>query len=541
MELIASIFGQELYGRLALQFSGAGKLSEPQVALTISPSRLRYANVSEVSLSGVVDYQNHIVSLSPLRLSRPRSSVNISGSVNLQDATPSFDVQLLTKNLDLEEVQILKPWKGMASVALSLQGTGRDPKITLDGDFADLCVPEGATWRSVCIDSIEFDGKLAEETILIRSVNLTDRNLGMVQASGEYALTNEKFRINGRIVDFDLSQLDKILREPIGVRGRLDLVSSVVGTPTNPVGSGRIQLQDLAYQERRVDDLLVLAVANDRNVALKLTLFDGQKLNVNYPLSEGGAPSAVVKLRKFQPEKWVNELFDLPLESEISGRIEGQFKDKKFTPSTISFDLSNLESTYQLDAFDVQAKSVENIRGMWSDSGLHLEQFTIRVFHSEKKTQKVSEMVLVNTSGDITPSGDMNLVVTGESSLAGLLPFLKGTFSSAEGRVVLNGEIVGPATAPTPSFDIVVPAAQLVPRSSVVGKMVELVDPLRLKLSSETPGYSKLLIQQTFSGQQTDARLMRDESIFRVNGLTVELNDFVPELIALRAVFATSR
>ena len=39
----------------------------------------------------------------------------------------------------------------------------------------------------MCIDSIEFDGKLADETILIRSVNLTDRNLGMVQASGEYA------------------------------------------------------------------------------------------------------------------------------------------------------------------------------------------------------------------------------------------------------------------------------------------------------------------------------------------------------------------
>ena len=53
------------------------------------------------------------------------------------------------------------------------------------------------------------------------------------------------------------------------------------------MGSGRIQLQDLAYQDRRVDDLLVL-VANDRNVALKLTLFDGQKLNVNY---QGGAPS----------------------------------------------------------------------------------------------------------------------------------------------------------------------------------------------------------------------------------------------------------
>ena len=294
----------------------------------------------------------------------------------------------MTKNLDLEEIQILRPWKGTASVALSLQGTGRDPKITLDGDFANLCVPEGATWRSVCIDSIEFDGKLAEEKILVRSVNLTDRNLGMVQASGEYALRNNKFRINGRIVDFALAQLDNILREPLGIRGRLDVVSSVVGTPTNPVGSGRIQLQDLVYQDRRVDDLLVLAVANDKTVALKLTLFDGQKLDVNYPLSEDGAPSAVVKFKKFQPERWVNELFDLPLETEISGRIEGQFKDKKFTPSKIAFDLSTLKSTYKLDAFDVQAKSVENVRGVWSDSGLHLEQFTIRVLHSEKKTQK---------------------------------------------------------------------------------------------------------------------------------------------------------
>ena len=49
--------------------------------------------------------------------------------------------------------------------------------------------------------------------------------------------TNEKLRVNGRIVDFDLSQLDNILREPVGVRGR-QMVSSVVGTPTNPVEVG---------------------------------------------------------------------------------------------------------------------------------------------------------------------------------------------------------------------------------------------------------------------------------------------------------------
>ncbi|MCA9537500.1 MAG: translocation/assembly module TamB domain-containing protein, partial [Myxococcales bacterium] len=158
--------------------------------------------------------------------------------------------------------------------------------------------------------------------------------------------------------------------------------------------------------------------------------------------------------------------------------------------------------------------------------------------------------------GDAGP--DLDVRAAGDVDLALVSPFLASVFPRLDGRGAFSVDLTGPLDRPQIRGEVQLDEAALVPRSSVVGGLLELVEPVVFTLEPLTddapiglcPGSTALeaaalpafsfalsLAAERRAGDRmvpNRFRLLRDEAPINVDRARVEFRGGVPDFITVR-------
>ncbi|MGB0645932.1 MAG: hypothetical protein ACPGQS_02095 [Bradymonadia bacterium] len=527
-----------LTGNLAFNFDASGQIQEPKVSVSFSNTRLSYDKIRNVSISGKAELAQQVVSVSNLRLSTQSAGVAVLGTVDLKRTAPEFDLSLITENLELGLLGLENGLSGLASVEIDLTGSSSNPAAKLRGRMQDLCIPLGPDRVKVCIDNVKTNSTFSLDKFSLETFTLRDEQWGMVKAYGSGSFVKQSFTGTLDLIDFPLDSMDDLLGGSLDLKGRVDADLSIGGTLNSPIAGGKVEIQDFAYQDYTLGNLTVLLVGNEQNSTIQLLGLDGQRLILKLPIQGQGHPTARVLLKSFKPHEWLPQLKDKALKIELTGRANAEFKDLNFELQRADLELSSYTVNYALENMGIQVRQTEPLRARWDDGDVKIDALAMDVAtenFSDGARTKLVDTIRLNVSGDLPRASTFDLQFDGDVLLEGIKPFVKGTFSETQGRGRFVGRLTGPFASPVPELDLIIERLSLTPRSGVVGTLVELKDPLGLKLRVPADGATagRMVIDRLIKGEKKPVRILRDESIFNLDELTVEFEAFSPNRVRI--------
>ena len=535
---LLELWNVPLSGKVNARFEADGRISNPNVSVTLFDTQLNYGGIEQVGVSGKARLSNQKVQIRNLRLMAKEAGIAILGTVNLQRRDPGLQLSLITENLELGMLNLPNSLSGRASLEIDLTGSVKVPAAAVRGRLRNFCFAPKPNADVICLDGVETKSNVSRDKFSLESLKLRDSEWGTVTAFGDGSIKRKSFAGTVKVADFPLLMLDRVLPSPLGISGTLDADLSVGGTLKRPLGGGKIEIQGLKYDRYELGNATLLALANEDSSTLQALMLDGQRLIVKLPFDKNARPTAELRLKNFVPKKWLPQLKDVPLTAKLSGSAHAEFKDRSFELSSARLNLGEVDCDYALDGFRVYLRPEGNIAVSWKDNSLQIERLRIDVLTQtivEGDPSDKIESMSIAVKGRIPELKRFELEYEGNLSMAGVRPFIKGTFSSAEGGGTFSGRLTGPLKAPKPDMELRVESATLIPRSSVIGTLVELQDPLvlNLKPSSDAAKPGDWRLQRSPLDGQKPTRILRDESTFELGRLSVDFERFLPRRIVV--------
>jgi hypothetical protein len=523
-------------GNVGLDFDASGNIDDPTISVLMGDTRLSYQTVKDVEISGSAKLSQKVVSLSNLKLVTQSAGVAILGTVDLTPKFPSLELSLITENLELKLLGLAEGMSGKASLEVDLTGSTQSPSAKLRGKVRDFCFRPQVDSQIVCIDEIQTRSQVSKDLFSIGTFSLRDAEWGMVEAHGDGSITKQSFNGTLDLVDFPLSLLDAFISEPLGIKGRVDADLSVGGDLQNPIAGGKLEVQGFAYDQYSLGDLTILLVGNERSSTVQVLGLDGQRLILKVPLTSEQEPTAKLLLRSFKPQDWLPQLAEQPIKATISGEANATFKDLSFALTQANVSLKTVTVDYTLKSMGIQVSHVKPIEVRWKDGDVAIDSMSLNLATQNFADGSSAEMIRtlqLNIGGALPSSNTFDLKFEGDLLIPGIKPFVKGTFSQTQGAGRLSGKLTGPLSAPRPELNLVIDSLSLTPRSGVVGTLLELQDPLGIELrpTSEDAEAGTWLINRISDGTNRPVRILRDESVFKLDEIQLEFEQFVPRKV----------
>lgn len=535
---LMSLWQVPVSGKVGLDFDASGDIDDPTVSVSMRDTLLSYQTVRDVEISGAAKLKQKIVSLSNLRLMTQTAGIAILGTVDLNPTFPSLELSLITENLELKLLGLAEGMSGKASLEVDLNGTTQLPSAKLRGKIRDFCVRPQVGKQLACIDEIQTRSQVSKDLFSIETFSLRDAEWGMIKAHGDGSIKKASFNGTLELVDFPLSFLDVFVSEPLGIKGSVDADLSIGGNLKKPIAGGKLEVQGLAYDKYTLGDLTVLLVGNERTSTVQVLGLDGQRLILKVPLTSQEQPTAKLLLRAFKPQDWLPQLAEQPIKASISGEANATFKDLSFALTQASVKLKTVTVDYTLKSMGIQVSQMKPIEVRWEDGTLEVDAMSLNLAtqnFADGLDAKMIRTLQLNIVGALPKSESFDLKFDGALLIPGIKPFVKGTFSQTQGTGRLSGRLKGPLSAPRPEVNLVIDSLSLTPRSGVVGTLLELQDPLGLELrpTADDSEAGSWVIKRISDGTTRPVRILRDESVFKLDELRIEFEQFVPRKVGI--------
>lgn len=535
---LMGLWGVPVSGQVSVEFNASGGTRDPTVSISMRDTRLSYQTVKDVEISGQATLKKKVVSLSNLRLMTQTAGVAVLGTVDLNPVDPKLELSLITENLELTLLGLPKDISGKASLEVDVHGSTHSPTAKLRGEVRDFCFKPAPDKAIACIDAIQTSSTVSKDLFSIETFSLRDTEWGMVKAHGDGSILKRSFNGTLDLIDFPLSFIDAFVSKPLGIKGRVDADLSIGGDLKNPIAGGKLEVQDLSYGRYVLGDLTILLVGNEKTSTVQVLGLGGQRLILKVPLTSDSKPTAKLLLKAFKPQDWLPQLAEQPIEASLTGVANATFRDFSFALEHADINLKALTVDYTLKSMGMRIKESQPIQARWIDGSIAIDSMSLDLStqnFSDGPDAKMIKTVQLNISGALPATQGFDLKFEGDLLMAGIKPFVKGTFSQTQGAGRLAGRLKGPFSAPEPELNLVIDSLSLTPRSGVIGTLLELQDPLGIELRSQPdraePG--AWLITRISDGTARPVRILRDESVFRLDELRIEFEQYVPRKIRI--------
>lgn len=569
--------GLDLGGAVDLDWRLSGALDDPLVRASVRGRGIRFAPLPTVDLRGRVDYRKGWLGLEDMLIDpRDRADrdarVGVKGRIGVNRPGIPLDLRVDARRVDLSPLPlgpVAGEIGGRIDLAAEVSGTAARPRGTVRARVT------GPRWRSLDFRKLDLAGGYDGRTATVERLALFGQAADpLLSASGRFTPATGAYAGEVALEQIPLALVEKIAPPetprpadvPYPLKGRLSARLNGEGSLDAPALDGTVTLDEVAYDI--YDDLgggtLSLGAA-ERSLTVDGRLFDRFDVKVEVPTVDDGRPlTATVAFADFAVEELLPQLEAQPLQTALTGRVEARVDPFAGALERVELRLDALEARYTLDgdpfvvtapfpveaafdgqAVDVGALTLSVVRGEDDDATSRADEV-----ESRAEVELTGRVVLEERDGGTVPTLDLKAHVGADLRL--VQPLVASVFTGMDGRADARLTLVGPAADPRPTGTVQIEGASLVPRSSVVGSLIEfdradfVIRPMGPDArpvgtcgegglpKGRTPPRSYGMFVLTLPDERPKLALTRDEGPVVLDRLAVEFRRFVPDRIAAR-------
>ena len=248
----------------------------------------------------------------------------------------------------------------------------------------------------------------------------------------------------------------------------------------------------------------------------------------------------------FSVERWLPQMSEIPLLSELTGSVKASFNPFTGSFGTATADISRLVAQYDvLSDARYLLETREVLTAHYRDDLIEIERLDagLRLLGNRISGEQEEEDSFVVIGGTATTGGTLDLSYRGTLGLHLIQPFVRGIFSQANGRLSVHGKLTGMPDELVPTADLVLESAELVPRVSLIGAQLELIEPVDLTVRPRTKdaegneaalGMGRFDVMLKRDGANSGRlRILRDESIIESDDLLLRFDEFEASLVRI--------
>ncbi len=569
--------GLDLNGAVDVDWRLSGALDDPLVKAGVRGRNIRFAPIPPVDLRGRAEYRGGWLALDdvvidPRDRADPDARLGVRGRIGVNRPRTPLDLRIDARRIDLGPLP-LGPVAGQVGGRIDLtarvEGTAARPQGSVRARVVD------PRWTTLTLRKLDLSGAYDGRTIDIERLALFDAaREPLLSASGRFTPETGAYAGEVSLEQVPLALVERVAPpeeprpagEPYPLQGRLSARLNGEGTLEAPALDGTLTLDGVAYDI--YDDLgkgTLQVGAADSSLTVKGRLFERFDIDVDLPtVDDGRALVAAVGFTDLALEELLPQLEDQPLQTQLSGRVEARLDPFAGALEKVEARLDRLEARYTLDddPFVVSAPfPVElSFDGRTTDIGALTLSVTrgdddARLgggadVESRAEVEVTGRMVLEEAGESLRPMLDLQATVGADLRL--VQPLAASVFTGMDGRAEARLTLSGPASDIRPAGTLTIEDANLVPRSSVIGGLLEF-DRARFVIAPMGPGASPVgicdgavypegrkppraygMFTLELPPDASALTVLRDESPVVLDDLTVSFRRFVPDHIAVR-------
>ncbi|MEE2757441.1 MAG: translocation/assembly module TamB domain-containing protein [Myxococcota bacterium] len=545
---LTASFGYPTKGRARIDFGVKGFALNPRFHADINATRVRYGELPKSAIKGKVAYQAGLLDFDQVSLKSDNGSIGFKGRLSLSKPGKPMDFRLNARQFELASLPFIDRFSGRTAVDVRLRGPLSNPRVTGRGRIARPCWKTPYGDKPLCFRRVEVVGDWSGEKVKIETLKIEDRRKTLVDLSGNGHIKRLNFSGQLKINGVPLDWINHFVKEPLPIAGRLVADVTLSGNLKTPSGQGQLSIVEGEYGDYKLGRTEFEIRADKKQMQLTGQILDDLRISASTPLVKRSGPgSALIEFDGFGVEDHLPQLSESALKSKMTGRIELKFDPFKPALLEATANLKQLQTKYAFeDAVSYSADLTNPVQFKWDGTKLNTQQLALRlrILNLEGFDQKNDQYEsTIRLDGDVYSDGRLEMTTRGKINLGLAMPFLNSVFSEASGELNLDGSLKGFIQAPEPDLKLVVTQGEFVPRAAIIGSQLDLLAPARFAIeahrtdstSDEVNGAGDLkisLIKGTNAPETAgEMRLMRDDSVIRINDVLVTTKGFTLDRI----------
>ncbi|MEE2789880.1 MAG: translocation/assembly module TamB domain-containing protein [Myxococcota bacterium] len=545
LSAVTKEFGTRITGGLNAKWRLDGPIENPRISSTVSGTGLGYDNLPKFDATGGVTVRDGILELDGLTLKSDAGEIGARGTVNLRDKAQAIDIRLDARKFDLSVLPFdLAGITGRLALDAQVGGTVETPQVEGQLRLMNPCWQPKNKPEPLCFRRLETRGAWSGDTFSIERLVLRDRRHALVDLRGTGRVSTKEFKGHLTIDEAPIALINQIISTPLPVRGLVSIDVETAGTLLAPRGEGTVTIRNAGYDRYELGHANLTVRGDTKTMRIRGDILDGMGLNVFIP-TEGDNPvaEAMVRFERVRLEKWLPEVAAMPVKTALSGQVLGTFDLSTGAIQNIEVKLRDLQTAYRLDeAIEYVAAARETVEINFDGRVIKISQLDLGLTLTDGPTVTGRNPSFLRLAGDVTTQGALDLTYRGTVDFALLHPFLTTTFSEYEGALELDGRLTGYGADVRPFANIKLIEANLVPRSSVLGSQVNLIEPVTFQLQptigpptfaaddkKPVTGIMDLRLKPSLTNEKKNlGRFMRDENEVDLTEFHIHFEAFVP-------------
>ena len=520
-------FGVPLVGTAEARFRLRGDVRQPRIHVALTGRSLKLAGHALGRVSAELDYPRPgggPLFVRSAALSGPAGSIDVRGKVGLHRPGLPLGLTVRARDLQLSALPSPEPISGNLNATAKVTGPAASPRVTATAGV------ERPRWRALELNKLDVRGAYRGTQIDLDHLEVRDDDRVLAQAQGHLDWGLGTFDGRVRLQEIAAETIQPLLPEPLPIRGSLTADLAGGGALTRPSGQGHIVLSGVGYDKYELGTAELTVSAEANMIDLRGRLFDLCTLEAAVPLERTGPPAqATVEFTQVHLEERLPELAEMGLSTSFGGRITATGRMHEPSQVDVTAELDEVSVTSEL----IQIEAPQPLRLSYRHGVLALDAVAI----------KVSGQPLELT-GTVGSEGDLDLGLTGTMDLAVIAPFVVGQFTVLQGVVELNNlALTGPLSDPMPSGSVRLINAYMTPRSSTIGREIQIQNGVELAIGSiegprQKPGefnVSMPRFRTDGSGTRNTLEVRRDDGLITVDRIEVFFSEFKPEALIVWA------
>ena len=269
-----------------------------------------------------------------------------------------------------------------------------------------------------------------------------------------------------------LDVINYFVPDALPLVGAVTTELNLSGTLQAPRGEGRVQFHDAGYDNYRLGRSEFTIQADTEIARVTGRVLDDVKVLASIPTEPGLDAEVTLSFDGFSVERWLPQMGELPLASELTGDVKASFNPFEGSFGEATAEISRLVAQYDvLSDARYLLETREALTVSYRDQLIDVERLDagIRLLGNRNQDEQAEEESFVVVGGTATTGGTLDLSYRGTLGLQLIQPFVRGIFSQASGQLSVHGKLTGMPDELVPTADLVLESAELVPRVSLIG------------------------------------------------------------------------
>ena len=396
-----------------------------------------------------------------------------------------MDLRIEARKFDLSVIPFdLAGITGRLAMDAQIGGTLDAPSVDGQLRLMNPCWKPKDKTEALCFRRLETKGTWSGDTFSVERLVLRDRRHALVDLRGHGRVSTKEFNGHLTVDEAPIELINQIVTTPLPVRGHISIDVEMAGTLLAPSGEGKITIRNAGYERYELGNANLTIKGDTTALRVRGDVLGGMGLSAFVPtIGENPMAEVMLTFDGLRLEEWLPQVAAQLVRTVLSGQVIGQFEPTTGRIKTVAATLNDLQGAYRLaEGIEYVAAARDTTKVSFDGQRVKIENLDLGLSLTDGPKTPGRKPSFVNIVGGINTNGSLDLSYGGNIDLALLHPYVTGLFSEYTGRFQLNGRLTGYGVDVRPFANIKLEEASLVPRSSVLGGQISLIEPVTFQL-----------------------------------------------------------